>query len=167
MSERNPEKPVIMTAPTELTPLDRKILTALQRDCRISNQDLADAVGVSASACWRRVRALEETGVINGYVALVDSNRVGLEFSAILHITLERHEKAHVDQFISSMSRRPEVLDLFATAGEADYHLRVLCADKAAYNRFLDDFLFRLPGVAHVRTNLILKDLKSTRSLPL
>ena len=156
-----------MSAAETLNLTDRRILAELQRDSRISNQDLADAVGVSASACWRRVRALEEAGLIRGYVALVDGEKVGLEFSAILHITLERHEKAHVDQFIHAMSARAEVLDLFATAGEADYHLRVLCADKAAYNRFLDDFLFRLPGIAHVRTNLILKDLKSTQTLPI
>ena len=146
---------------------DRQILNILQRDCRISNQELADEVGLSASACWRRVRALEETGVVSGYVALVDSERAGLGFSAIVHISLQRHERAHVDEFIEAVVRRPEVLQIFATTGEADYHVRVLCADKDAYNRFLEEFLFRLPAVAHVRTNLVLKDLKSTPRIPL
>lgn len=151
----------------ELTERDRQLLRLLQRDARLSNQDLAERAGMSASACWRRVKALEEAGLITGYVAEVDAERAGLSFGAVVHIRLERHEHAHVDGFIAAVLRRPEVLELFATTGEADYHMRVVCADKAAYNSFLDDFLFRLPGVALVRTNLILKEHKRTALLPL
>jgi Lrp/AsnC family transcriptional regulator, leucine-responsive regulatory protein len=146
---------------------DLRLLRALQRDGRMSNQELAEACGMSASACWRRVKALEEAGVIAGYTALVAPDRAGYAFAAIVHITLQRHERAHVDQFIEAVSRRAEVLECFATTGEADYHLRVVSPDKEAYNRFLDDFLFRLPGIAHVRTNVVLKDIKVTTRLPL
>lgn len=150
----------------DLTEQDRRILNALQADGRLSNQDLADRVGMSASACWRRVRALEEAGVIAGYAMLVDAEKAGLGFSAIVHVTLQRHDHGHVATFIARVTERAEVLECLATAGEADYHLRVVCADKDAYNRFLEDFLFRLPGIAHVRTNLVLKEIKLETRLP-
>ena len=151
----------------ELSQKDKQLIRALQRDARLSNQDLAEKLGLSTSACWRRVKALEEIGLITGYVAEVNAEKAGLGFGAIVHVTLARHERAHVDQFMEAASRRVEVLELFATTGEADYHMRVLCEDKNAYNRFLDDFLFRLPGVSQVRTNLILKEIKLTSALPL
>ncbi len=150
-----------------LTELDHRLLRHLQRDARVSNQDLALATGMSASACWRRVKALEEAGIILGYVALLQSEKAGFAFSAIVHISLQRHERAHVDQFIEAVSRRPEVLECFATTGEADYHLRVVTPDKEAYNRFLEEFLFRLPGIDPIRTNVVLKDIKTTTRLPL
>ena len=153
--------------PMKLTEQDRRLLRMLQQDARIPNQDLARETGMSASACWRRVKALEEAGLISGYVALIAPDMAGFEFSAIVHITLRRHERAHVDQFIEAVSRRPEVLECFATTGEADYHLRVMSPDKDAYNHFLDDFLFRLPGIAQVRTNVVLKEIKVTTRLPL
>jgi len=151
----------------ELTEQDRRILALLQADSRIANQELADRVGMSASACWRRVRLLEEEGVIAAYPAVLDAAKGGLSFSAIVHVTLMRHEAHPVSAFISRIVERPEVLDCFATTGEADYHLRVVCRDKDAYNAFLEDFLFRLPGIAHVRTNLVLKDIKLSTKLPL
>ncbi len=122
---------------------------------------------MSASACWRRVRLLEEGGVIAAYSAVLDAEKAGLSFSAIVHVTLARHETHPVSAFISRIVERPEVLDCFATTGEADYHLRIVCRDKEAYNTFLEDFLFRLPGIAHVRTNLVLKDIKVSTRLPL
>lgn len=155
-----PQDPVI------LTEIDRRILRHLQANARLSNQELADAVAMSPSACWRRVKALEEAGIIAGYVAMLSPEAAGFHFSAIVHVSLARHERAHVDQFIKAISTRPEVLECFATAGEADYHLRVVSPDKDSYNRFLDEFLFRLPGIAQVRTNLILKDVKITTALP-
>ncbi|HEU4986489.1 MAG TPA: Lrp/AsnC family transcriptional regulator [Rhizobiaceae bacterium] len=146
---------------------DRRILTALQKNGRISNQELADASGMSPSACWRRVRSLEAAGIIRRYAALLDEGKAGLSFHAIVHVTLTRHDHSHVDTFIAEVRRRSEVLDCFATTGEADYHLRVVCTDLAAYNRFLEGFLFRLPGIANVRTNLVLKDIKHETAIPL
>lgn len=150
----------------ELSETDRRLLQLLQADARISNQELADRAGMSASACWRRVKALEDAGVITGYPAIVNAENAGLKFSAIVHVTLTRHETAHVATFIARIVGRPEVLECFATTGEADYHLRVVCRDKDAYNLFLEDFLFRLPGIAHVRTNLVLKDIKLHSRIP-
>lgn len=151
----------------ELTEQDRRLLRILQDNARISNQDLAEQAGMSPSACWRRVRALEEAGVIRRYAAILDAARAGQKFHAIAHVSLTRHDHSHVDTFIAEVRRRPEVLDCFATTGEADYHLRVACENLDAYNRFLEGFLFRLPGIANVRTNLILKDIKQETALPL
>ena len=150
-----------------LAELDWKLLDLLQEDARLSNQEMADRVGLSASSCWRRVKALEEAGLITGYAAILAPEAAGFTFSAIVHVSLARHERAPVDAFIEAVSRRPEVLECFATTGEADYHLRVVSPDKDSYNRFLDEFLFRLPGIAHVRTNVVLKDVKLTTALPL
>lgn len=139
---------------------DRQILMALQQDGRISNQDLAGRAAMSASACWRRVRALEDSGVIVRYTALVDPEAVGLVFHAMVHVVLARHHAGHVAAFIDAVTARPEVLDCFATTGDADYHLRVRCRDLAAYNAFLEEFLFALEGVSTVKTNLILRQIK-------
>lgn len=151
----------------QLDEQDRRLLNLLQDEGRISNQELAEKSGMSASACWRRVKALEEAGIINSYRALLDPVESGLKFHAMVHVTLTRHEQGHVDTFIAEVQRRAEVLDCFSTTGEADYHLRVICADLDAYNAFLEGFLFRLPGIANVRTNLVLKSIKHTTRLAL
>jgi DNA-binding Lrp family transcriptional regulator len=121
---------------------------------------------MSSSACWRRVRALEESGIVTRYAALVDREKAGFATSAILHVSLDRHDEKVVTEFVSRVRLRPEVLECFATTGDADYHLRVVVADMAAYNRFLDDFMFRIPGLRHVRTNVILKEIKYDIALP-
>jgi Lrp/AsnC family leucine-responsive transcriptional regulator len=145
---------------------DEKILARLQKDGRMTNQQLADEVGMSPSACWRRVRALEDTGVIEGYAALANREKAGFAMSAILHVSLERHDVKFVDEFVLRVRARPEVLECFATTGDADYHLRVVVRDMNAYNRFLDEFIFRLPGIRNVRTNVILREIKTTVALP-
>jgi DNA-binding Lrp family transcriptional regulator len=145
---------------------DRRLLRELQRDSRRSNQQLADDLGMSASACWRRVHALEEAGIVTRYAALVDRDKAGFATSAILHVSLDRHDGKFVAEFVARVRRRPEVLECFATTGDADYHLRVVVADMAAYNRFLDDFMFKIPGLRHVRTNVILKEIKYDIALP-
>ena len=149
-----------------IDPLDGRLLLQLQQDSRQSNQQLADSVGMSTSACWRKVAALETSGVIARYTALVDREKAGFAMSAIVHVSLDRHDEQFVSQFVLRVQRRAEVLECFATTGDADYHLKVVVADMAAYNRFLDDFLFRIPGVRHVRTNVILKEIKYDVTLP-
>lgn len=139
---------------------DRRILTLLQQDCRVSNAELADAVGMSASALWRRVRSLEESGVIERYGAQVVPSRMGLGFHAIVHVQLTRHDRDRTDAFIAAVQGRPEVQECYATTGQSDYHLRVLCRDLAAFNRFLEDFLFRQPAVASAQTNVVLRTVK-------
>jgi Lrp/AsnC family transcriptional regulator, leucine-responsive regulatory protein len=146
-----------------LEAIDRKILAQLQADARLSNQELADRVGLSASACWRRVKALEGAGIILGYRAELDPRRAGLAFHAIIHVTLTRHAREVVERFTAEVLRHDEVIDCFATTGSADYHLRVLCADLDAFNAFMDRTLFRLEGVASIQTNLVLRHVKGGR----
>ena len=142
---------------------DLRILTLLQRDCRMSNADLADAVGMSASALWRRVRSMEDAGVIARYGAVVDPEKMGLGFQAIVLVHLTRHDPDKIVEFIRAIESCAEVQECYATTGQADYHLRVLCRDLQAYNHFLEDFLFRLPAVASAQTNVILRAIKHSR----
>lgn len=145
---------------------DRQLLRELQKDCQITNQALADKVGLSASVCWRRVNALEKSGIIRRYSAIVDGPSAGLGFQAIVYVSLVRHETGRLQDFIAAVTQREEVLECLATTGDADYHLRVICEDQAAYNQLLEDFLFQLPGIAHVKTSLILKEIKSQAYIP-
>jgi len=145
---------------------DRAILRELQRDSRLTMQQLADKVGMSSSACWRRVRSLEEAGVIDRYAAILDSRKAGFNLSSMTLVTLARHEQKHVENFVKEVMRHPEVLECFATSGEADFHLRVVVEDIDAYNAFLDDFIFRLPGVSQVRSDIVLKEIKVDTALP-
>ncbi|WP_372891447.1 Lrp/AsnC family transcriptional regulator [Rhodosalinus sp.] len=151
----------------DLTAQDIRLLAALQRDSRLSTAELAEVAGMSPSAAWRRVKRLESAGVIRAWRAEADPRACGLGFQAIVHVQLTRHEPENLSAFIRAMETRPEVMDCFATTGEADYHLRVLCADIDAYNRFLEDFLFRVPGVSSARTNVVLREIKRSATLPL
>ncbi|HEX2140555.1 MAG TPA: Lrp/AsnC family transcriptional regulator [Woeseiaceae bacterium] len=145
---------------------DRAILKALQQDSRLTMQQLADLTGMSSSACWRRVRSLEESGVIDRYAVLVNPQKAGFSLSSMTLVSLARHEEKHVENFVKEVARHPEVLECFATSGEADFHLRVVVEDIDAYNRFLDDFIFKLPGVSQVRSNIVLKEIKLDTALP-
>ncbi len=145
----------------QLEPRDFAILDLLQRDSRLSNQDLAERVGMSTSACWRRVRALEDAGVIRGYRAEIDPRRAGLNFHAIIHVRLVRHARDIVERFVAEVMRHEEVQDCYATTGEADYHLRILCRDLDAFNDFMERTLFQLDGIANIQTNLVLRHIKA------
>jgi DNA-binding Lrp family transcriptional regulator len=146
---------------------DRRIVAELQRDSRLTMQELGDRVGMSSSATWRRVRALEESGVIDRYAVIVNAKKAGFGLASVVQVSLARHEQSNVDQFIREVLRHPEVLECFATSGEADFHLRVVVESIDAYNRFLDDFIFKLPGVSQVRSNIVLKEIKADTALPL
>lgn len=145
---------------------DRAILRELQADSRITMQELAGKTGMSSSACWRRVRSLEESGVIDRYAVIVNPRKAGFTVSSMTLVSLARHEVGNVDKFVAEVNRHPEVLECFATSGEADFHLRVVVEDMDAYNKFLDDFIFRLPGVSQVRSNIVLKEIKADTALP-
>ncbi|NJO36814.1 MAG: Lrp/AsnC family transcriptional regulator [Rhizobiales bacterium] len=149
-----------------LGPEERQILAILQRDCRISNQELADRVNLSPSACWRRVQALEKRGVIRGYVALVDPEPLGLLDCVFAHIRIERHAKQNIDQFVCAVMKRPEVLACYAMSGDEDYMLRVLAPNVRSYDLFLEDFLLELPTVAHVKSNFVLRQIKDETRIP-
>ncbi|APG48280.1 Lrp/AsnC family transcriptional regulator [Phaeobacter porticola] len=139
---------------------DRRILTLLQQDARMSNADLAEAVGMSASALWRRVRAFEDEGIIERYGAVVNAAAMGLGFHAIVHVHLTRHDRDKLADFIRAVETNRLVQECYATTGQSDYHLRVLAPDLDAYNRFLEDFLFRLTAVASAQTNVVLRTIK-------
>lgn len=151
----------------EIDTRDRRLLALLQTDSRVSNADLAAAAGMSASACWRRVRAFEEAGIITRFGAYVDPALVGLGFQAIVHVQLTRHDPDRLAEFIHAINGRSEVIDCYATTGQADYHLRVLCRDITAYNAFLEEFLFRLPAVQSAQTNVVLREIKRGTGVPL
>jgi Lrp/AsnC family transcriptional regulator, leucine-responsive regulatory protein len=145
---------------------DRALLRTLQQDSRLTMQQLATEVGMSSSACWRRVRSLEESGVIDRYAVLVNPKKAGFSLSSMTLVSLARHEEKNVENFVREVMRHPEVLECFATSGEADFHLRVVVEDMDAYNKFLDDFIFKLPGVSQVRSNIVLKEIKTETALP-
>lgn len=150
--------------------LDRyetRILTELQRNSRLTNQDLADRIGLSPSPCWRRVRQLEDSGVIRRYATLLDPRKVGVGESVFCNVTLERHTEGAVERFEAEVVRHPEILECYAMTGEADYLLRVVVPEVSAYDRFLQDFIFRLPGVDHVKSNFALREVKYDTALPL
>jgi len=144
----------------DISEQDQKLLSILQQDGQIANQALADKVGMSASACWRRVRALEQHGVIKHYAAIVDHRKTGLQFNAIVLVSLERQNRKHVTQFIDAVMAKNEIIECLAATGDTDYHLRVACRDQHAFNMFMEEFLFQLPSISRIQTHLILKEIK-------
>ena len=147
--------------------IDRRILGVLQNNARIANVDLADKVGVSASPCWRRVREMEERGVISRYVTLVEPAALGLQVSVFVQVTLEKQIEGALEIFEAAVRLRPEVMECYLMTGDADYYLRVVVADLPAYERFLMDHLTRVPGIANIRSSFALKQVKYTTALPL
>ena len=151
----------------QLDAIDRRILEHLQDNARISNVDLAARVGISASPCWRRVRELEESGVISNYVTLIDAASVGLTVSVFVNVSLERQVERELDVFQNAIRERPEVMECYLMTGEADFLLRVVVPDLMAYERFLMDHLTRVPGIASIRSSFALKQVKYRTALPL
>ncbi len=139
----------------------------LQQNGRISNQQLAENVGISTAACWRRVRALEQSGVIDSYNAQLNRAALGLELCAFVHVSLSRHQQQSTVAFEQAVRDRPEVLECFATTGQADFILRVVTANIASFDAFLEGFLFGLDGVSQVQSNIALRQLKFDTALPL
>ena len=146
---------------------DRRILEQLQADGRLSNQELAERVLLSPSPCLRRVRALERSGVIQRYAALLDPLRVGLELLAYVSVKLEKRGKMPVDQFTRAVQSWPEVIACFSMTGDMDYLMRVQVEDLAHYSRFIMDKLLKQPGVIDIRSNFVLERVKETTALPL
>lgn len=150
----------------DLDAKDRALLRELQRDGRLSNQELARRVDLSTSPCWRRVRQLETDGVITGYVALVDPERVGLSVLAYAHVSLDNHHVDTVASFDDLVNELPEVLECCAMSGEYDYLLKVRTRSMEAYEHFLRGGLLRHNGVRAVNTSFVLSQRKSTTALP-
>ena len=150
-----------------LKDVDKRILEHLQTNARLSNVELAGQVALSPSPCLRRVRNLEKRGVVKGYVALVDQVAVGLPVSVFVQVSLERQTEPMLEQFESALQVRPEVMECYLMTGDADYLLRVVAQDLAAYERFLLQHLTRIPGVANIRSSFALKQVVYKTALPL
>lgn len=151
----------------ELDSIDRRILACLQRNGRISNVDLAREVGLSASPCLRRVRDLEQSGVIDRYVAVLDQRAAGLALSIFVQVTLERQVETALETFERLVAARPEVMECYLMTGDSDYLLRIVVEDVAAYEEFLKSHLTRIPGVASIKSSFALNRVKYETALPI
>ena len=146
---------------------DLRILNILQEQARISNSELAEQVGLSPSPCWRRVRALEDAGVIQQYVALVSAKSVGLPIYVFATVTLDKQIESVLETFEKSVAERPEVMECYLMTGEFDYLLRVVVPDLEAYEHFLLEHLTRIEGIASIKSSFSLKQVCYKTTLPL
>lgn len=148
----------------DLDKIDRKILNALQNDGRLSNKDLADAVALSESACLRRVKLLEDSGIIDRYVMLVNQEKAGKPDNVYVQITLENQSQQTLKRFEDAVARLPEVMECFLMTGDFDYLLRIVTTGTDDYERIHRDKLTKLPGVARVKSGFSLRTVvKNTR----
>jgi Lrp/AsnC family leucine-responsive transcriptional regulator len=154
-------------ADRKLDDIDRRILAALQADGRMTAQQLADRVGLSPSPCARRVRLLEEAGIVKGYVAVIDQAKVGLPISVFASVKLERQREDDLDRFSQAVARWPEVVDCYLMTGQRDYLLRIVVGDLESYERFIKDKLTRLDGVASIESSFALGQVKRSNALPI
>ena len=146
--------------------IDRRILDTLQADARISNQELAKRVGLSAAPCWRRLRRLEEEGFISGYATLLNGSAIGLPILAYALVTLDNHHADTVRQFDRLIQDSPEVLECHSMSGPNDYLLRIVAASMEAYEHFLSTQILQHAAVRSVNTSFVLRTKKSTTRLP-
>jgi len=151
---------------SELDSIDRKILALLQQDGRLTVQEIAARVGLSASPCHRRIKRMEESGLISRYIALVDQKAAGLPVSVFVSIKLERQKEADLARFAKAISGWSEVLECYLMTGPRDYLLRVVVADLAAYEQFLKRKLTRLDGISSIESSFALDQIKYTNALP-
>ena len=145
---------------------DRTLLAELQRDGRLTNRELADRVHLSESACLRRVRALEEAGVIDRYAAVVSQSKVGLPGNVFVSITLNRQDQTDLSAFEEAVKRVPEVMECYLMTGPQDYLLRVVVTDPSDFERVHSQHLTRLPGVARVQSSFALRTVRKSAELP-
>jgi Lrp/AsnC family leucine-responsive transcriptional regulator len=157
-----------MNATTPLDPLDHRILEELQRDAGLTNQELAARVGLSPSPCLRRVKALEESGVIERRVALLSPQKLGLSLTALIQIAMDRHTPDRFDKFEKTVKRYPEVQACYLITGaQHDYLLMVVVPGMEQYQAFLLDKLTRIEGVTGVHSSFVMRRVVETRALPL
>ena len=152
----------------DLDRYDRRILEVLQEEGRISNQELAERIGLSPSPCLRRVRALEDSGLITGYRAVLDARRLGLSLLALIHISMDRHTPERFAAFEERVRALPEVLEcLLITGQDADYQLKVIVRDMDAYLALLLDKITRIEGVSGVHSSFVMRRVIDKTALPL
>lgn len=145
---------------------DLEILRRLQAEPDISLADLAPAVGLSQTPCWRRMKKLQEQGVIRGRAILIDQAAMGLPVNVLAHIKLTSHREETLEAFEIAVADQPEIIECFSMSGASDYTLRIVSQSIEAYERFLKRKLSHLPGVASINSSFALKCVKDTRVLP-
>jgi len=143
-----------------------RILDALQQNAELSNSELAEMIGLSASPCWRRVFDLKQNGVIRGAVTLVNPLALGLAVNVFVHVTLKQQDKASLETFIQAIEKRPEVMECYLMSGDADFMLRVVIQDLIKFQTLLLECLTQIPCVASIRSSFALSQVKYTTALP-
>ena len=149
-----------------LDTITRRILQALQRDATLSVQEVADVVGLTPTPVWRRMKALQEAGIVRARVTLMDREKLGLTICVLAHVSLVRHTEGAVEAFELMVRDCPEIMECASTTGESDYLIKVVAPDMKAYDRFLQERLFRTPGVASVKSSVVLREVKYETALP-
>ena len=153
--------------PTQLDPIDTRILKILQRDASVSVAEVADEVGLSSSPCWRRIKRMEEAGLIERRVTLLSRDLLGLDFGAFVSVKLQKPNRENMRAFEDRVERMPEVVGCFVTTGAVDYVLRVVTKDMHAYEDWLREVLLGIDLVADVQSRIVLREAKATTELPL
>lgn len=153
--------------PNGLDDTDVRLLQHLQENARLTNVELADRVGLSPSPCLRRLKRLEAEGIIKGYMTLVDQNAIGFPVSVFVSVTLKEQTEPALEEFEARIGALPQVMECYLMTGTADYLLRVVTADLAAYERFLKDHLTRIPAIASIQSSFALKQVTFRTALPL
>jgi len=150
-----------------LSKKDIQILEYLQRDARVTNQDLADAIGLSASPTWRKVRKLEEDEVIQGYRAVLNRRKIGLNVMVFVRVTIDSHSEAEARKFEAEVTALENVVSCYSIGGDADFLLQVVSADMDAYADFAMSVIRRLPGIKEMQSMFVLKEVKGMAGLPM
>lgn len=152
---------------TDLDEIDVRILDHMQGDARLTNVELAERVGLSPSPCLRRLRKLENDGVIQGYMTFVDQTKVGLPVSVFVSVALREQSETALEEFEASVAALPEVMECYLMTGTSDYLMRVVTRDLADYERFLKNHLTRIPAIASIQSSFALKQVTYRTALPL
>jgi len=151
----------------EILPADLRILKLLQNSGRMTNQELAGKVGMAASPCWRRVKQLEDSGLITGYQANIDRKKVGLGLLAFIRVKIDSHSEEDARHFEQQVGALPSVIACYAIAGDADFLLQVVAKDLDSFSSFAMEVVRRLPGIKEMQTSFVLREVKPLDVLPL
>ena len=152
---------------SEISPADLRILKQLQGSGRMTNQELAEKVGMAASPCWRRMKQLEDSGIITGYQANIDRKKIGLGLLAFIRVKIDSHSEEDAQRFELQVGALPSVIACYAIAGDADFLLQVVAKDLDSFSSFAMEVVRRLPGIKEMQTSFVLREVKPLDVLPL
>jgi len=152
--------------PVSLDPVDRKILDLLQREPGINASAIGERIGLSQSACWRRIQRLREEGVFRDHPVILDREKVGLTTMVFAHVKLTSQGRSNLSAFADAVKAYPEVMDCYVLLGNVDFLLRIVAEDIKAYERFFFEELSQLPGIQEVTSSVVLSDIKHSTALP-